>query len=123
MAMVAGAGDHRRDNDRLAYDWRLPFGLGTESSHDSLCWGEMDSNFQYRGTIALDFRSIPGIAGSAGLWRGMDSRFQYAEAVKLVVAPFSCARCLGWVGVLRFSSFFHERQTIRRSPTPTTSTA
>ena len=36
MAMVAGAGDHRRDNDRLAYDWRLLFGLGTESSHDSL---------------------------------------------------------------------------------------
>jgi hypothetical protein len=24
-------------------------------------------------------------------WRGMDSNFQYAEAVKLVVAPFSCA--------------------------------
>ena len=40
----------------------------------------------------------------------MDSNFQYAEAVKLVVAPFSCAGCLGRVGapvgVLRFSSFF-----------------
>jgi len=31
-------------------------------------------------------------------WRGMDSNFQYAEAVKLVVAPFSCAGCLGRVG-------------------------
>src|SRR5215469_5480390 len=40
----------------------------------------------------------------------MDSNFQYAEAVKLVVARFSCARCLGRVGApvgeLRFSSFF-----------------
>ena len=28
----------------------------------------MDSNFRYRGTKAVDFRSIPGIAGvSAGL--------------------------------------------------------
>ena len=40
----------------------------------------------------------------------MDSNFQYAEAVKLVVAPFSCAGRLGRVaapvGVLRFSSFF-----------------
>jgi hypothetical protein len=40
----------------------------------------------------------------------MDSNFQYAEAVKLVVAPFSCAGCLGRVGapvgVLRFTSFF-----------------
>jgi hypothetical protein len=39
----------------------------------------------------------------------MDSNFQYAEAVKLVVAPFSCADCFGRVGapvdVLRFSSF------------------
>jgi hypothetical protein len=39
----------------------------------------------------------------------MDSNFQYAEAVKLVVARFSCAGCLGRVGapvgVLRFSSF------------------
>ena len=31
-------------------------------------------------------------------WRGLDSNFQYAEAVKLVVAPFSCAGCLGRVG-------------------------
>src|ERR1700746_2824356 len=35
-------------------------------------------------------------------WRGLDSNFQYAEAVKLVVAAFSCADCLGRVGVLRF---------------------
>ena len=28
-----------------------------------LRWREMDSNFRYRGTKAVDFRSIPGIAG------------------------------------------------------------
>jgi len=43
-------------------------------------------------------------------WRGMDSNFQYAEVVKMVVAPFSCADCFGRVGApvdeLRFSSFF-----------------
>ena len=37
---------------------------------------------------------------------GVDSNFQYAEAVELVVAAFSCADCLGRVAVLRFSSFF-----------------
>ena len=26
------------------------------------CWRELDSNFWYRGTKAVDFRSIPGIA-------------------------------------------------------------
>ena len=26
-------------------------------------WREMDSNYWYRGTKAVDFRSIPGIAG------------------------------------------------------------
>ena len=30
---------------------------------DSLVEGDMDSNFRYRGKKALDFRSIPGIAG------------------------------------------------------------
>ena len=43
-------------------------------------------------------------------WSGMDSNFQYAEAVKLLVGAFSCVDCLGRVGapvgVLRFSSFF-----------------
>ena len=29
----------------------------------SLRWREMDSNYWYRGTKAVDFRSIPGIAG------------------------------------------------------------
>jgi hypothetical protein len=29
----------------------------------TLCWREMDSNFWYRGTKAVDFRSIPGIVG------------------------------------------------------------
>ena len=44
-----------------------------KSGHDDrVCvtrrWREMDSNFWYRGTKAVDFRSIPGIAGvSAGL--------------------------------------------------------
>ena len=38
------------------------------SSQRTLSWREMDSNFWYRGTKAVDFRSIPGIAGvSAGL--------------------------------------------------------
>jgi hypothetical protein len=33
----------------------------------TVCWREMDSNFWYRGRKAVDFRSIPGIAGvSAG---------------------------------------------------------
>ena len=31
------------------------------SSQRTLRWGEMDSNFWYRGTKAVDFRSIPGI--------------------------------------------------------------
>jgi hypothetical protein len=29
-------------------------------------WREMDSNFWYRGTKAVDFRTIPGIAGIGG---------------------------------------------------------
>jgi hypothetical protein len=38
------------------------------SSQWTPSWREMDSNFWYRGTKAVDFRSIPGIAGvSAGL--------------------------------------------------------
>src|SRR6516164_2513461 len=44
--------------------------------------------------------------------------FQYAEAVKLVVAAFSCADCLGRVGVLRFRPPRFERQAIRRSLAP-----
>jgi hypothetical protein len=36
--------------------------LGTKSSQTRR-WREMDSNFWYRGTKAVDFRSIPGIAG------------------------------------------------------------
>ena len=30
---------------------------------ETLRWREMDSNFRYRGTKAVDFRSILGIAG------------------------------------------------------------
>jgi hypothetical protein len=38
------------------------------SSQATHCWREMDSNFWYRGTKAVDFLGIPGIAGvSAGL--------------------------------------------------------
>ena len=29
----------------------------------TLCWREMDSNFWYRGTKAMDFGSVPGIPG------------------------------------------------------------
>ena len=32
-------------------------------SHKTHRWSEMDSNFWYRGTKAVDFRTIPGIAG------------------------------------------------------------
>ena len=40
---------------------------GARGSHMTHRWREMDSNFWYRGTKAVDFRSIPGIAGvSAG---------------------------------------------------------
>lgn len=40
---------------------------GTDSSQTPR-WREMDSNYWYRGTKAVNFRSIPGIAGvSAGL--------------------------------------------------------
>jgi hypothetical protein len=39
----------------------LPNSSGTESSQ-TLRWREMDSNFRYRGTKAVDFRSIPGMA-------------------------------------------------------------
>ena len=33
-------------------------------------------------------------------WRGLDSNFSYAGAVKLVVAPFDAPGCLGRVGSL-----------------------
>ena len=48
----------------------------------TLRWREMDSNYWYRGTKAVDFRSIPGIAG---YWR---ARKRY----HLMVQPlFFCA--------------------------------
>jgi hypothetical protein len=45
------------------------FGAARKSgSQLTLRWREMDSNFWYRGTKAVDFCRIPGIAGvSAGL--------------------------------------------------------
>ena len=48
--------------------------------------GSRDVHGEARGTESLQTLR----------WRKMDSNFQYAEAVKLVVAPFSCADCLGW---------------------------
>ena len=47
-------------------------GNGHDHEEPTVCtthrWREMDSNFWYGGTEAVDFRSIPGIAGvSAGL--------------------------------------------------------
>jgi hypothetical protein len=55
----------------------------TESSQTH-CWREMDSNFWYRGTKAVDFRSIPGMAGDR---RGSLKRHH------LIVQPFFfCAR-------------------------------
>ena len=45
-------------------------------------WREMDSNYWYRGTKAVDFRSIPGIWGDR---RG-------SKRYHLMVQPFSaCA--------------------------------
>jgi hypothetical protein len=40
------------------------FSIRKEKSRERLtvCWREMDSNFWYRGTKGVDFRSIPGIA-------------------------------------------------------------
>ena len=48
----------------------------------------------------------------------MDSNFQYAEAVKLVVA-FFLRRLLGTGRRGAVQLFFHERQAIRRSLAPT----
>jgi hypothetical protein len=42
--------------------------LRRKFAHETPRWREVDSNFWYRGTKAVDFRSISGIAGvSAGL--------------------------------------------------------
>jgi hypothetical protein len=42
-------------------------GRSGPGSQMTLRWREVDSNFWYRGTEAVDFRSSPGIAGvSAG---------------------------------------------------------
>ena len=47
-------------------------------SHLTLRWREMDSNFWYRGTKTVDFRSIPGMAGDR---RGL-------KRDHLIVQPF-----------------------------------
>ena len=59
----------------------LSNGTKREPMVRGLRWREMDSNFRYRGKKAVDFRSIPGIAG-------------YRRALKryhLMVQPFFCA--------------------------------
>jgi hypothetical protein len=72
--------------------------------------GQPDLAISHLETSRRIAQRRPGTESSLTLsWRGVDSNFQYAEAIKLVVAPFSCADCLGRVGapigVLRFSSF------------------
>jgi hypothetical protein len=51
--------------------------------------------------------------GMTRRWSGMDSNFQYAEAVKLLVGAFSCVDCLGRVGapvgVSTVKVFFHRK--------------
>jgi len=89
---VAVAGHHAR----LAIKWSFPklreltirkaafprVELAELGSLVTLRWREMDSNYWYRGTKAVDFRSIPGIAG---YWR---ARKRY----HLMVQPlFFCA--------------------------------
>ena len=50
----------------------------------------MDSNFWYRGTKAVDFRSIPGIAGGSGA----------LKRYYLIVQPFFfCASNSGGTGI------------------------
>ena len=62
---------------------------GTDGSQTRR-WREMDSNFWYRGTKAVDFRSIPGIAGD----RGALKRYH------LIVQPFFfCASNSGGTGI------------------------
>src|SRR5580704_1974036 len=43
---------------------RTGMSMSSSGSHATPCWREMDSNFRYRGTKAVNFRSIPG-AGSS----------------------------------------------------------
>jgi hypothetical protein len=57
-----------REPTRLARPYHRATAARKSGSQVTPRWREMDSNFWYRGTKAVDFRSIPGIAGvSAGL--------------------------------------------------------
>jgi hypothetical protein len=53
--------------------------LRRKFAHETPRWREVDSNFWYRGTKAVDFRSISGIAGVSG---GAPKRYH------LMVQPF-----------------------------------
>ena len=56
------------DDNRDSVCVALPVARQLHGSQQIQRWREVDSNFWYRGTKAVDFRSIPGIAGvSAGL--------------------------------------------------------
>ena len=81
---------------------------GTESSQ-TLRWREMDSNSWYRGTKAVDFRSVLGIAGgSAGLLNGTTRLFSLSL---LHFEPLHRAR-LGhglWLAGLRSGLFLGRR--------------
>jgi len=62
----------------------------------TLCWREMDSNFWYRGTKVVDFRSIPGMAGIDGApkrYHLMVQRYFFCDPRRVggqQVAPAAC---------------------------------
>ena len=65
-------------------------GNGHDHEEPTVCttlrWREMDSNFQYRGAKAADFRSIPGIAGvSAGLLKRSAASASMATVARAVI--------------------------------------
>jgi hypothetical protein len=75
---------------------------------------QLPSNFGDPVGLQIIGPVLPLHSGTESLqtrrWRGVDSNFQYAEAIELGLSPlFSCADCLGRVGapigVLRFSCF------------------